>query len=340
MSFAVHLEGRGVATTCCARLLAAKGIHVTSSGGIRSTLPAILLNTATLRLLRDIVPEVDLTSNSRAIRTRVVQWGIGSTPVRLPHAGLVISEQALLEELSSTVATGSEPTRSAIEWRVFCTSDALRSAHPHTYHNFGDRLASLAVVTLQDDTDPYTCWVESLREGWLFLLPTHSNAATLIATGLDPQELLKASQLIAPLLAGVSSPFISAPAHPRIADPLCGPGWLSCGSAALAFDPLCGEGTGHAVREAILASAVLRRLKSGADRDPSPLLHHFRQRMIAGIRKHLETCGDFYESGGDSPWWTTQLASLDTGLQWTREQLSLPGGQPFRLVDFDLQPCG
>ena len=35
-------------------------------------------------------------------------------------------------------------------------------------------------------------------------------------------------------------------------------GWLACGTAAMAFDPLCGDGTAHAIREAILASAVIR----------------------------------------------------------------------------------
>ena len=38
---------------------------------------------------------------------------------------------------------------------------------------------------------------------------------------------------------------------------MCGPGWLSCGTAALSFDPICGDGTGHAVREGILAAAVI-----------------------------------------------------------------------------------
>jgi flavin-dependent dehydrogenase len=47
-------------------------------------------------------------------------------------------------------------------------------------------------------------------------------------------------------------------ASPRIPAPLCGPGWLACGSAAMGFDPICGDGTAHAVREAILALAVIR----------------------------------------------------------------------------------
>ena len=73
-----------------------------------------------------------------------------------------------------------------------------------------------------------------------------------------------------------SSPTREFPAHPRVAWSLAGSHWLACGTAALAFDPLCGDGTGHAIREAILAAAVLRAIQRGANVDE--LLNHYIRR--------------------------------------------------------------
>jgi hypothetical protein len=107
-----------------------------------------------------------------------------------------------------------------------------------------------------------SCWVESLARGWLFLLPVRSRRGVLIGVGPELDELLLESRFIGRQVGSLLARTRAAPGYPRIADPLCGPGWLACGTAALSFDPICGEGAGDAVREAILATAVLRRLNS------------------------------------------------------------------------------
>ena len=106
--------------------------------------------------------------------------------------------------------------------------------------------------------------------------------------------------------------------HPRVAQPLCGPGWLACGSAALGFDPLCGDGSGYAAREAILASAVVRAASQGSD--TTELLDHYRARLLAGFEKHLEVCAEFYRSGHSGPWWDEQQAAAEKGLAWCHAQ--------------------
>src|SRR5205823_7498746 len=116
------------------------------------------------------------------------------------------------------------------------------------------------------------------------------------------------------------------PVAPRIASPLCGPGWLACGSAALAFDPICGDGTAHAIREAILAAAVIRAAAQGEDTES--LLAHYRARLTAGFQRHLLLCREFYSSGGPGEWWRSQCAALDRGLEWCAGQMR--GLPPFR----------
>jgi hypothetical protein len=80
----------------------------------------------------------------------------------------------------------------------------------------------------------------------------------LLAVGDRGETLLAGSRMVSGQIAEITGEPAEFPAHPRIVWPLCGPGWLACGTGALSFDPLCGVGSGHAVREAILAAAVLR----------------------------------------------------------------------------------
>jgi hypothetical protein len=77
------------------------------------------------------------------------------------------------------------------------------------------------------------------------------------------------------------------------------------------FDPICGDGTGNAVREGILAAAVVR-----AAGDPDDLRAHYTARIVAGFRRHLELCREYYRTGGTGAWWRHELEALDRGIAW------------------------
>ncbi|HEX4167365.1 MAG TPA: hypothetical protein VHZ55_18015 [Bryobacteraceae bacterium] len=186
------------------------------------------------------------------------------------------------------------------------------------------------------ETASETCWVESLDGGWLFLLPTCECTGSLIAVGDSATELLEHSRLVNPQIESLSAAGGRFAAYPRILDPLCAPGWLACGSAVMSFDPICGEGAGQAVREAILASALLEHWLNGHLLEG--LLNHYSSRLLAGFLRHLVTCRRFYVSAHSSEWWQAELTAIESGIEWTRRRLSeLPKSQ-YRLVDFALEP--
>src|SRR5581483_3691871 len=122
------------------------------------------------------------------------------------------------------------------------------------------------------------------------------------------------------------------PASPRMADPLGEPGWLACGSAAMAFDPICGDGTGNAVREAILAAAVIRAAARGESEER--LLAHYRARLIAAFRRHLELSLAFYRAGDGGAWWDGEIGAMERGIAWCRER---EGRFWYRLNGFELE---
>ncbi len=306
-----------VAASCCAHLL--RGVPVRFAAGTRPRVPAVLVSESTQSLMRDVFAAPALFEGLPSIRRRIVAWGPGAAPVELPHSAVLVSEDELIARLPAAPPAAPNP---AADWTIYT---ARPLPDPAADRHFGARRASALAV----DSEPSTCCIESLPGGWLFLVP-----GWLIAVGAAPAALLAESRLIAPRVTRSAAQPAEFPAYPRIADPLCAPGWLACGSAAMAFDPICGDGTGNAVREAVLASAVVRAALRG---EPAgPLLAHYRTRLIAGFRRHLELALQFYRTGGASPWWREEAAALERGAAWCAAQLAAAPPYRYRLEGFEL----
>ena len=92
------------------------------------------------------------------------------------------------------------------------------------------------------------------------------------------------------------------------------------------------------MREAILASAVIRALVNGGP--AADLLSHYEARLTAGFRRHLELCRAFYQSGGATPLWRSELEAIDRGIQWCDAKLSAGVSFRYQLRGFELEPVG
>lgn len=322
----VVIRGQGVAAYACARLLNAAGIGVAIQETDRPRLPAILLGGTTRKLIQDVFPDCEWLQGLPRIDKRVVAWGPNARPITVPHQAVVISEAALAEHLRPA-ASGDD---SLVDWTFFAARPLPDGV---AEHQFGTRKATAAAASLRAGTDASACCIESLDRGWLFLIPTGAASGWVLAVGGLADTLLGESRVIADRIDALTAAGAEFSASPRIADPLCGPGWLSGGTAALAFDPLCGDGAGHAIREAILAAAVIRAARQGWD--AGPLLEHYRARLVAGFKRHLEVCRQFYATGGSGAWWNTELNLIRKGIDWC-------GAEPrfrFQLDGFELRPA-
>ena len=328
----IVIRGDGVAALCCIRLLGQAGLGVTVEGPARPKLPAVMLSEGTQKLLQDVFDRPDIFEGLTRIRNRIVAWGPGSRPMELPHSAVVLSEQELLERIPQPHTQDSLKHREGqAAWTIFATRPLPQAVEEH---HFGSRIASAAAVKLKVNSPADTCWIESLDDGWLFLLPVNEGA-WLLSVGSAVESLMGRSRMIADQVLEVRPTEGGFPSHPRIAQSLCAPGWLACGTAALGFDPLCGDGAGHAAREAILASAVVRAAIEGADVDAA--VAHYRSRLIAGFHRHLVVCREFYKSGGQGPWWKEQLEALRRGLEWCQSVRATIATSRYRLNGFSLE---
>ncbi len=318
-----------MAASSCQRLLGSAGVDVRLATVDRPRVPALMLGPATQTLLADVFGANSLLEGLWPIRRRVVAWG--SAPlVDLPHVAIVVSEQELLARLHRSIPASPPAPLTEPHWTIHTS----RARDGVATFDFGRRLATATEVRLSSNADPHACLVESVPSGWLFLLPVDGQTAWILTAGTSRETLLSESQLVAASVWSVLAEGGSFPAYPRIADSLAGDDWLACGSAALAFDPLCGDGTGHAIREAILASAVIRASSNRALAEE--LTWEYRLRLWAGFRRHLEQCQPFYETGGTGEWWQSESERLRQGLEWVSSLRAPMQLGRFRLNGFDL----
>jgi hypothetical protein len=328
----VLIRGDGVAARCCAHLLVRSGFSVSVERTTRPRLPAIMLGIPAQQLIRDIFGRDELFRDLPPICKRIVAWGPSANPIALDHSAVVVSEEVLLDRLGAP----PEPTgRLDPAWTVLASPPLPAAANEH---RFGSRIACAMPVELKDTAEPAACWIESLAEGWLFLVANAPRSGWLLSLGLHPEELLGQSAVVRDRIAQVDSPTAQFAASPRVVVPLAGPGWIACGTAAMAFDPICGDGTAHAVREAILASAVIGAATRGEDIDA--LLSHYEARLIGGFRRHLVHCFEYYASGRGGPWWHSESESVARGIDWCSRRMNGYPNFRYRLNGLELQAIG
>ncbi|HEX8766399.1 MAG TPA: hypothetical protein VF740_14620 [Candidatus Acidoferrum sp.] len=328
---AVLVRGSGIAASCCLRLLQEAHI-VAADPGSRLKLPALLISQGTQNLLADVFQTTDLFYGLPAIRKRVVAWG-GKEVVVLPHSGVVVPENEIIERLRARiVGLSKDSVTENPAWTIYST----RPTNPGTIvMNFGTRMAVVNEAELVERSDSDACWVEAVERGWLFLLPTGEGLGSLIAVGGPAEQLLENSRLVGPQVRKLGKRVVEFAAYPRILSRLCGDGWLACGTAAMSFDPLCGEGAGNAAREAILACAAVEAIFRG---EPGKeVLAEYSLRLTLGFLRHLEKCREFYAGPVGKEFWSSELELIEKGVAWTKSQLAGAPNSRFRLVGFALE---
>ena len=326
----IALRGQGVAIATAAHLLNRAGMSISHEPGTRRPVPVIMLSDPALALLRDVSGKPALFADKTRIERRVVRWGAGE-PVAMPHGAVVVSEDDLADVLGM-------PPRQNVPSSV--TAGDLTTIHGMSpfpvpmIQRFGERQSSTARVRLSAQAESATCWIESVDDGWLFLIPDGTGSAWLLAVGDAPEALAAQAPMIARLVDLIEPATGMFDTSPRMLQQMAGEGWLALGTSAIAFDPICGDGTAQAVREAILASAVVSALRDGED--PAALITHYHSMLLASMRRHLQLSLPFYGGAGSCRWWREQYAASRSGYDWCTAQLSTMPEPRFALHGFDL----
>src|SRR5262249_4121378 len=225
------VRGDGVAALTCSYLLQTAGFNVAIQRNSRNYLPSLMVSASSQALFCDILNTQEAFSILPRIETRVVKWGPSATPIALPHSAVVVSEEFLQDRIAKLVRFNFESNGSP-DFTIISSRPLPQGSIEHA---FGERMATVVPVKLQSRSASSTCWIESVNEGWLFLIPDGSSAGWLMSVGGHLEFQLAQSEVVAEQIAHISESTRKFPAHPRVAWPLSGKDWLACGTAALAF---------------------------------------------------------------------------------------------------------
>jgi flavin-dependent dehydrogenase len=120
-------------------------------------------------------------------------------------------------------------------------------------------------------------------------------------------DIVRATPHIAPLIAEFETAVHLHRIAPAVRHPLVGDSWLAMGSAAMALDPICGDGTGQALRGGLLAAAVVTAAEEGGDRTTP--VGHFERRLLRSFGAHLAACARFYQPALFGAHWQREIAA-------------------------------
>lgn len=358
--------GTGVAGLSCAQLLACQGWEVEVCKSRSRPAPTLVLNDITCGLLCDIWQAGnELLDGSHILNERKVVWGLGGTVSTVVQRSVVIRGDRLVERLlrrlghNGQVRMDDSPTRmheladvgSTVQEEVSWVIDASgRVAHiakilgAAKRHLFGRRRVIGIEVLLAEASERDTCWIETVPDGWLFLAPLGKDQALLqVMVPVVPKEpklvltdLLDQTRIIKTQIANILDPALVFEAYPQISDPLCGPGWSAVGDAAVSFDPICGDGTGYALRGAILAAGVIDGIISGLPR--SDCLGHYTLRLRKALLSHLKECLKYYSVAFSSPVWEAEVEFMEKTFPYDEYHTVDTESFAYRLRDFRLVP--
>lgn len=308
-----RVVGDGISAWACAAALASNGWHVQmprTDGNCASVPPVLVINDVTMDVLRALLGSAAFPATAWRLVRRQVIWG---------------GDQRVVDETAWSVC-GEEFTQCWGESvrRTFGIDDVTAgetcwefvASRPAEVSRFGQRHAVTTTVSMSRSACRSTSVVESVGDGWLFFAPVSDGTGLL--QGMLPsrpelpdralRRMLDQSHWVRGL---VRKPWRANDrirlfaAAPYLNSGLAGRGRLLLGSAAMAVDPVCGDGVGYGVRSAILAAGLAQAVEHGKDFEICA--SHFRARLAKAMRAHLSACVKYYGQAGFSPAWKTEI---------------------------------
>lgn len=324
--------GVGIAGLTAARLLSLCGWRVVLVGTTPDLGRWVTLSSQTRRLIEDFWGcEVLGNATTFSLQGRNVMWS-GDEPVRVAEPLLAIETSSLARAMLHrlTTADGSG------------TICHLADRSPRGPEALADgpvidargRYGSPQAKRMQHGSRSMRVWRSVCVEGplapfgevyagrgfWSFAFPIEANCISLqIATpkrcpidefgdlvraGLsDKTPLLTSALGTTPDLFERDSTEVSTAPSLLLKDPSSG--CMAIGDALMTLDPLCGDGTGHGIKSALLAVGVLNSVSGTIPEEA--VLSHYVGRAHYAYKTHLEHCHRYYSSMRYSTYWVDEV---------------------------------
>ena len=313
--------GSGVAGLTCAHLLGARGWSVDCAASPPTPGPVVVISRLTADLLLQLWHADEmLFKGAHRLQGRAIQWEQAASPAHSATPALVMSVDMLLARLVDRArATGLcfvalahvDPAH------YDCVVHAGgREAAPGDSIAFGRRRGVAVSVKLTPRARTDRTVMESVPGGWLFVIPQALGRGALQAVFSDQivepradlYALLAQSRVTSALVEEIVDEPAGFAAMPRLATTPCTSRSIAVGDAAVALDPMSGNGIGSGLRSAILATAVLDA--AGRDTTPQACFDHYTQRLRDTMRSHVQSCVDLYSRAAYATGWRAEVGAM------------------------------
>jgi hypothetical protein len=312
----ILIRGGGISAIAVATLLRARGAEVRVSGRARPRGRIVAVPVETLALACDLL---DVRASSLRIgpivEYRRVGWSGGEEST--------VSQVALVcdaAELAALLATSLDRAGCLDHDETEDGDDAdwvlEASGRPTGGVSTGERVGQFARVDRHFRQNELS--VTATRSGWIFTAPHPQGGQAVLlvspsaeVSALTEHEVAERLAEIGPRASSTQVMELGRPESvgPALAEPLWRGNSLKVGDAALALDPLRGDGIGFALRGALLAQAVLARIDGESGRADS--LGYYGERLRRAFVAHVRGCRDYYRAAQCPEIWKNDIATMD-----------------------------
>jgi 2-polyprenyl-6-methoxyphenol hydroxylase-like FAD-dependent oxidoreductase len=337
------VTGDSVAGLSAAALLQRMGWLVSLSNPHRGVGYPVVVNAASRYLLDRIWGSRLLADLPRhRLRARRMLWSQRSRAM-LEDDTIVVDLAAMKAAMISMVKTQGAIDangREGADWRFVATATAADAA---MVLSGGARSAIAVPVALHPGANPEAMTVAAGAAGWSSLIPTGTTSAHLFAIGARATVTCDAwfEELVAETvraeISDFSGPAAILDAAPRLhAAPWQDRGRILVGTAAIAWDPLSGDGIGVGIRTAHMAAVAANNAVSRAEAEP--LKTFYADRLARAMCAHLKALLTLYAETPFAKHWTVERDAMRSMADSLRVRLERAEAAQYSISEGNLSP--
>jgi flavin-dependent dehydrogenase len=332
----IVIRGSGLAGIAAAKLLHDRGMDVRLTAWPRRNDRIIAIPLETLTLASSLFGfNVAALKIGSIVTGRRVDWD-GEPATVVPQTALACDAGEFTAALADRLPDQLRVLAGADDETDWTIEASGRSSDNPTAGGY--RVGQLARIVDRDVQSITT--IAATPRGWTFTLPHPAGGTAILmvtpsASMAPTTPEAAAERLTAEGLTVAAADILSLgnpqPIAPHLTQPLAAENRLRIGDAAMALDPLRGDGVGFALRGALLAQAVIAAIEAGGDR--AQLFKHYNRRLGEVFVSHLRGCSSHYRAARYAEIWRADIVAMDC---LSERMEPAPGGYEFRLEERDL----
>lgn len=303
----VFIKGEGIAALSAAQMLSKRGVPIAIQQEQFYNRPVLLLPEISCWLLMDIWDKrQDILSSGTVISVKKVYEQNGQK-TEFSYSGYAVDQNILQKSLKSILMEKYNTISwlSPFESSINSKNDWIINAVPYEnncYECFGNRCLAVFRVRERDRLPVNAeCRMIMSRNYWIFFFPVNNESA--IVQVMHPHGLSIRFEEIADVIlnkTGISLENLNHTgnlifnAAPRILRSVCENREIPIGQSIAKYDPIAGDGTGHALRSADWACKIILSALQGNDFEN--LLQQYHRSIKHHFIEHHATCQGIYKS--------------------------------------------